>query len=241
MDNAIWATWYDLPEEGKDDYISWLQEVYIPKVLDRNGCLWAAHVRNIWDEEREKEKKKKLIHTNDPAIPSGNDYLMLFGAAKAITFVDPSFSQIKGTWSLEEKEMLGRRIGERSCIFMVQDRIEGLESSTRSPGITPGPAIQIGTFNVNSIENEEELSSWYAQVRMPRLKNMKGCVGARLLVSVSGWPKHGIMYEWTSVKSLKKNFTTETIERSRNAVKSLIHSPGSPTLGERIWPPFKGK
>ena len=71
---------------------------------------------------------------------------------------------------------------------------------------------------------------------MPRLKKMEGCVGARLLVSVSGWPKHGIMYEWKSVESLLDNFTTETIERSRNAVKSLIHSPGSPTLGERIWP-----
>ena len=90
---------------------------------------------------------------------------------------------------------------------------------------------------MNSLENEEELSSWYAQVRLPRLKKMEGCVGARLLISVSGWPKHGIMYEWTSVKSLMKNFSTETIERSRNAVKSLIHAPGSPTLGNRIWPP----
>ena len=72
---------------------------------------------------------------------------------------------------------------------------------------------------------------------MPRLKEMTGCVGARNLVSVAGWAKHAIMYEWISLESLKENFTTETIERSRNAVKSLIHAPGSPTLGERIWPP----
>ena len=69
-----------------------------------------------------------------------------------ITFFSPSSSQLEETQSLEEKEMLGRRIGERSCIFMVQDRIEGMESSSRSPGITPGPAIQIGTFNVNSLK-----------------------------------------------------------------------------------------
>lgn len=237
MDNAISATWYDLPEKGRDEYISWLHEVYIPKVLKRNGYLWGAHVENVWDIEREKEKERILVHTDDPNIPVGNDYLMLFGAEMPVTFVNPSTSQLEETWSSDEKKMLSYRIGERSCIFMAQDRIEGLESATRSPGITPGPAIQIGTFNVNSLENEEELSSWYAQVRLPRLKKMEGCVGARLLISVSGWPKHGIMYEWTSVESLMKNFSTETIERSRNAVKSLIHSPGSPTLGNRIWPP----
>ena len=236
MDNAISATWYDLPEKGRDDYISWLHEVHIPKILKRNGYLWASHIKNVWNEDREKEKKRILVHTDDKGVPEGNDYLILFGAEMPITFFSPSSSQLEETQSLEEKEMLGRRIGERCCIFMVQDRIEGLESSSRSPGITPGPAIQIGTFNVNSLKNEEELSSWYAQVRMPRLKKMEGCVGARLLVSVSGWPKHGIMYEWKSVESLLDNFTTETIERSRNAVKSLIHSPGSPTLGERIWP-----
>ncbi len=133
--------------------------------------------------------------------------------------------------------MFGRREGERSCIFMERDRIDGYETATRSPGITPGPAIQVGTFNINALENEDELGSWYAQVRMPRLKEMTGCVGARNLVSVSGWAKHAIMYEWISLESLKENFTTETIERSHNAVKSLIHAPGSPSLGQRIWPP----
>ena len=72
---------------------------------------------------------------------------------------------------------------------------------------------------------------------MPRLKKMEGCVGARNLISVAGWSKHSIMYEWITVDSLRKNFTTETVERSRKAVQSLIHAPGSPTLGQRIWPP----
>ena len=185
MDNAISATWYDLPKEGREDYLSWLHEVHIPKVLKRNGYLWATHIRNVWDEEREKEKERILVHTDDPRVPDGNDYLFLFGAEMHIEFVDTSSSQLKETRSKEENEMLSLRIGERSCIFMVQDRIEGMESSSRSPGITPGPAIQIGTFNVNSLKNEEELSSWYAQVRMPRLKKMEGCVGCLLYTSPS--------------------------------------------------------
>ncbi len=133
--------------------------------------------------------------------------------------------------------MYGRRIGARSCIFVERDRADGPEAGTRAPGLTPGPGIQMGSFNINAVENEDELGSWYAQLRMPRLKEMTGCVGARNLVSVSGWAKHAILYEWVSLESLQKNFTTETVERSRRNVGNLVHAPGSPTLGVRIWPP----
>lgn len=26
IDRGIWATWYDLPEDGKEEYIQWLHE-----------------------------------------------------------------------------------------------------------------------------------------------------------------------------------------------------------------------
>ncbi len=237
MDRGIWATWYDLPADGKEDYLSWLHEIHLPKALERPGYLWAAHVENVWDEAREDHKNRVLTHTGDPGVPAGNGYLLLFGAELPTTFLDPSPAQLAEEWGAEEREMTGRRGGERSCIFMEHNRIDGYEAATRSPGITPGPAIQVGSFNINARENEDELGSWYAQVRMPRLKEMAGCVGARNLVSVAGWAKHAIMYEWISLESLKENFITETIERSRNAVKSLVHAPGSPTLGKRIWPP----
>ena len=114
---------------------------------------------------------------------------------------------------------------------MEHNRIDGPEARTRAPGITPGPGIQFGTFNINAVENEDELGCWYSQVRMPRLVSMEGCVGARNLVSVSGWAKHGILYEWVSLESLQKNFTTEKIPRSRQAVNTLVHAPSSPSLG----------
>ena len=80
MDRGIWATWYDLPEEGKDEYVSWLHEIHIPKALSRPGYLWSAHIENIWDEAHEAHKAKVLTWTDDPAVPTGNDYLLLFGA-----------------------------------------------------------------------------------------------------------------------------------------------------------------
>ena len=224
MDRGIWAAWYDLPEEGKDEYISWLHEVHIPKTLSRPSYLWAAHVENIWDEEREAHKSRILTHTGDTSVPAGNAYLMLFGAPSPTVFLNPSPDQMKEHCTADDREMFSRRLGARSCIFMEHGRIDG-------------PAIQVGTFNINAVENEDELGSWYAQVRMPRLTKMAGCVGARNLVSVSGWAKHAILYEWVSLESLKKNFTTEEIERSRRNVGNLVHAPGSPTLGSRIWPP----
>lgn len=238
MDRGIWATWYDLPDKGREEYLAWLHEVHLPEALKRPGYLWAAHVHNAWDEEHEAHKKKVLTWTDDPAVPTGNEYLLLFGAELPTTFLDPGPAQLAEKWSAEEREMLTRRIGARQSIFMERARIEGYEVNTRAPGITPGPAIQVGTFNT-ALEHEEELGSWYAQVRMPRLKKMEGCVGARNLVSVAGWPKHSIMYEWISLESLKKNFTTESIPRSRQAVSNLVHAPGSPTLGQRIWPPVE--
>ncbi len=237
MDLGIWATWYDLPEEGKEEYLSWLHEAHLPAMLNRPGYLWAAHVENIWDDEREKKKSQNLTHTGDEGVPAGNDYLILYGAARPTVFLDPSPAQMAEKWSADEREMLSRRTGARSCVFLEHARVDGEAAGTRAPGLTPGPAIQLGSFQIDAVENEDELGSWYAQVRMPRLKPMTGCVGARNLVSVSGWAKHAIMYEWVSVKSLMENFTTETLERSRRAVSSLVHAPGSPTLGRRIWPP----
>lgn len=237
MDRGIWAIWYDLPEEGKEEYISWLHEAHIPEMLRRPGYLWAAHVENIWDEEHEKEKTRILTHTDDSSVPAGNGYLLLLGAPSPTVFLDPSPAQMAEKLSATDRDMLSFRVGARSCIFLERDRIDGPEVATRAPGLTPGPAIQIGSFCINAVENEDELGSWYAQVRMPRLKEMIGCVGARNLVSVSGWAKHAIMYEWITLESLKKNFTTEKIDRSRRAVSTLIHAPGSPTLGSRIWPP----
>ena len=95
MDRGIWATWYDLPDEGKDKYISWLHEVHIPKALSRPGYLWAAHVENIWDEEHEKAKRERLTHTDDASVPAGNAYLMLYGAPSPTVFLDPSPEQMK--------------------------------------------------------------------------------------------------------------------------------------------------
>jgi hypothetical protein len=131
---------------------------------------------------------------------------------------------------------MSRRLAPRSCIFVEVARVDGPEAKTRAPGITPGPVIQLGSFNINAVENEDEMGTWYARSRLPLMAPMTGCVGARKLVSISGWAKHAILYEFVSLEAVEKHFV-DNAEWSRQVVRNLIHAPHSPGLGVRIWPP----
>ncbi len=39
MDSGLWITWYDLPDQGRDDYLSWLHQTYIPAMLKRKDDI----------------------------------------------------------------------------------------------------------------------------------------------------------------------------------------------------------
>ena len=68
------------------------------------------------------------------------------------------------------------------------------------------------------------------------MEPMQGCVGARKLVSIVGWAKHAIMYEFISMEAVNKYFIDTDEEWSKQVVKNLVHAPHSPSLGKRIWP-----
>ncbi len=229
MDRGIRAVWYDLPEQGRDEYISWLHDVHIPRVLNRPGHLWAAHVQNV-------PRQSRVTHTEDPSVPTGNQFLLLFGATDPHVLLDPNVSELRAASSVETKEMMDRRINPRPMTFVEVSRVDGPAVKTRSPGITPGPVIQMGTFNINALENEDELNTWYSRSRLPLMAPMTGSVGARKLVSVSGWAKHSILYEFTTIEERDRYFIDTDQEWSQKVVQNLIHAPDSPTLGTRIWP-----
>ena len=66
-DRALWITWYDLPEGGRDDYLAWLHEIYMPGILDRTGLLWAAHFASEAEPVRTEKKKPRRY----PPAPIG--------------------------------------------------------------------------------------------------------------------------------------------------------------------------
>ena len=235
MDRGIWATWYDLPEAGRDEYIDYLHGVYLPAMLKRPGYVWAAHVQNVDSPEREAANYKRLTHIDDPSVPQGYRYLLLFGAEDPHVFVAPAAEEISATLSAEERALLGRQTAARSAIFVEAGRVDGPSVATRAPGITPGPVIQFGTFNVDALEHETEMNAWYALSRLPLVGRGEGNIGARRLVSIAGWPKHGILYEFASLEAAQKNLADDS-DWSRRVVDTLVHAPHSPTLGVRIWP-----
>ena len=242
MDRGIWATWYDLPDDiWIEEYLFWLHDQYIPEMLKRPGYLWAAHQENIMPPEREASIHRILTHINAPGmdapgVPPGNQYLLLFGSASPHTFVDPSVPELMAQADERTREMIGRRQNSRYCIFVEEARVDGPAVKSRQPGLTPGPVVQLGSFNINALENEDEMGTWYSSSRLPLMAPMPGCVGARKLVSIVGWAKHAILYEFLTMEDVDNHFIDTNPEWSRQVVKNLIHAPHSPSLGNRIWP-----
>ena len=55
----------------------------------------------------------------------------------------------------------------------------GPEIGQRRPFTTPGPFIQLGHFRVCSIKEGFDLSSWYANYRLPTIASMARAISAR--------------------------------------------------------------
>ena len=248
MDRGNWITWYNLPAEGRDAYLSWLHGTYIPKLLKKPGFLYAAHYASA------KVAPSPLIpHTSDRSVPTGCDYMLIFGAETAHAFSKGADAFIRGApsklhadLSETDRKMLSMRIGERVCITTEEARADGPEASQRQGKLVLGPCIQLGSFNVKSCDLEDEWLSWYADWRMSALGNLPECIGIRKLVSVSGWAKHIVIYEFTSLQARNENLPKlkdlypEMITWKEKAVANLIHTAESPVVAERIWPTVSG-
>lgn len=242
MDRGYWISWYDLPEQGRDDYLAWLHEAYIPRRLKLPNCLWAAHYETLSDVTHPGEKGR-LRHVDGGDVPGGDRYILIFGGTTAHAFADPTPAEFHDGLADADRKMLALREGERSNIMTEEARDDGPEAALRGADPTTGPCIQLGNFNAGDYRDEDELAAWYAQWRMPSMRKLPGCIGVRKLVSVSGWSKHAILYEWTSVDARNERFVDHENANSEmeawtdRVVRKLVHAPGSPNLGRRIWPP----
>src|SRR6185369_3156342 len=74
-DRGLWVTWYDLTEKDRDAHLSWVHGNYIPKMMKKPGFLHAAHYENAGVPPA-----PILRHTTDPSVPTGNGYILIFGA-----------------------------------------------------------------------------------------------------------------------------------------------------------------
>ncbi|MBO6782827.1 MAG: hypothetical protein JJ899_06085 [Alphaproteobacteria bacterium] len=247
MDNAIWATWYDLPDDGRDGFLDWLHGDYLPGLQARPGIAWAAHYENDGGGEGMAAVRAAFPDGADMAgLGDGTQYVMLVGAGEAWTFLAPSVVEEQAGLTGKARDMLDLRTGLRTCIFSVYASVNGPEIHTRTKGTTPAPAIQMGSFRAMDVETEFDTGAWYAQYRLPAMARMPGCVATRVMVSVAGWAKYSILYEFTSLEDRMKSFeephealALDEKEWSGRVIRRLYYTPGSPIVGRRIWPPVE--
>ncbi len=237
-DRALWITWYDLPENDRDDYLAWLHGTYMPGILERPGLLWAAH---FVSEEKpvRTEKKKPRRHPPAGSVPGGHRFLLLFGADDIHAFANPTPRQLHGTLPAGDRKMLALRIGETANLMIEQARIAGPEIGRRDAGEALSPCIQLGSF---VHDDDEALLAWYTQWRLPSMTEQPGCVRVRKLISVSGWAKHAILHEFASVEARNANFVNfeeklhpDKAAWSEKVTGQVVHYPGSPNVACRLW------
>ena len=243
MDRGLWVTWYNLPDDGRDAYLYWLRELYIPGMLQRPGILWAAHYASIdRGKLRPMLKESAYRRTQDAVVPAGDRYILLFGAEDAHVFGAPTLSALHAGLPDADRTMLAMRIGERVNIMAEAARVEGPEAKGRESDMALGPCIQLGSFQC-AWQDEEEMLAWYAQGRMLAMRTLPGCIRTRRLASVSGWAKHAILYEFTSLEARNEHFPTHEDDNpatkawTERVVSTLLHAPGSSNVALRLWPP----
>ena len=244
MERALWITWYGLPASGRDAYLAWLHGKFIPRILKKPGVLWAAHYA-AQAEPLPAGGKARLRHTDDPAVPTGNGYILIFGGKTPHAFADLVPHKLNPGLAADDRRMLAQRIGERANIVVEEDRAAGPSAKKREGKMALAPCIQLGSFNSGSAHDDEVLD-WYANLRLPAMRRLPGCLGIRKYVSVAGWAKHAVLYEFESLAARDKYFPFHDKDDPAMAawtdtlVRKLLHAPGSPNVAERLWPPVKG-
>ena len=93
------------------------------------------------------------------------------------------------------------------------------------------------------VPNEIELANWYRSERFPRLPVTRGMIRGRKLLSIAGWAKHGVLWEFLEMDNNEYSFEHRFIEADRgedwcgrHVLEYVTHSPGSPHAGRRVWP-----
>ncbi len=247
MDRALWISWYDLPDSGRDAYLKWAHESYIPKMIKHPGILWGAHFKSEASVPMSgvpAGAHGRLRHTDDPAVPRGNAYILILGGETAHAFAKPTPRKMHEALPAEDRKMLAMRAGERVVVFTDENGIGGPEAGKRDKKAGLSPCIQLGSFNPGTAD-EEEMLDWYANWRLPSMHRLPGCIGIRKLVSVVGWAKHGVLYEFVSLAERNKHFpdhekaTPEKDAWTDLLVRKLLHAPGSPNVAQRIFSAVK--
>ncbi len=222
---AIWGIIYDLPTEGRDEYLAWFHDVHVGEKLARPGYTWAAHYEVV------SPSGEAATSRGTGAGGSGDvGYVALFGGEYTSIFLNPSPAQIKPRQTELTREMMGRRKASRSFIAA-----EEWHSAASSETGHAAAAIELVCCDVAA--NDEDFGAWCVQDLKPRLQPMSEFARLTKLLTATGPAKHIVLSEFASLAALlgsqqggAKSEWTSRVEGYRS------HMPGSPLTARRIHP-----
>lgn len=238
MDTAIKAEWYDIDDKDREGFLAWLHGRHLPALQSRPGHIWIGHYNRAPSSGVPNAAR---VDTDDPNVPRGSQYLLVTAAASPDVFFDPNHAPETDT---ETQAQLAKRKEYRFCVFIEETRVSGPDWYRHLPGTGAPPAIQLGNYLTRTQTDDMDLALWYRQMKLPQVTRARGCIGARKLVSIVGWAKHGILYEFMEMDADEENFEQRFRDAGlnerwpgRHVLKMVVHAPNGPHAGRRIWPP----
>ena len=213
MTRAIWGIIYDLPESGRDEYLAWFHDVHMPEKLARPGYAWAAHYEVVSPQARH---ITSLAGNHDGK--SSHGYIALFGGDDTQVFLNPSPAQIKPNQTPLTREMMGRRIAQRSFIAAVEWCMGGRHSAK----LAASPVIHLTCCDAP--QRDESFGAWCVQQLAPVLSRDPALSMLGKMLTATGPIKHVILAGFESVPR----------EQVQQAEAAIAHMEGSPFLARRI-------
>ena len=242
MSRGIWATWYDVSAEDRDEFLEWEQKEYLPALAADPQFNWVAGYASQSGAGTETGVfGETVVDGAKEGIGTANQYLVLIGANSPHVFLNPLVLDTNNIIASDKTGMLEKRMNMRHAVFLEEETVDGPDASKDKGPDVPAPAIRLGTFYMRTAQEDFDAGRWYAQRRLAELAASPGCVRTRKLMCVAGWGKHGILYEFSSPKArsdLWENFRTQratTPESFWTIGPQTLHAPGSPFLGQRTW------
>jgi len=209
---AIWGIIYDLPEPGRGEYLTWFHDVHMPEKMARPGYAWAAHYEVVSREGHHVSSRASGQEGN-----AGQGYIALFGGEDTQVFLNPSPAQIKPRQTPLTREMMGRRIGQRSFIAAEEWRIEG----GRPAGLEDSPLIHVTCCDAS--HNDEAFGAWCVQELVPALRQDPALCVLTKMLAATGPAKHVVLAGFQSMPRAQSF-----------APPMATHINGSPFPAQRI-------
>lgn len=242
MGEVLRADWFDLADAERDTHRAWLHARFLPTLQSAPGIAWVGHYDIIAHPDRPYiEGAPMKQETTDPDVATGWQNVVLTAGLSTNAFLGPG-NAVDALHAAHAGE-LGAWRNHRSCVFIEEKVVNGPEERAVPYGMGPPPAMQIGSFNTIAKGDDEELARWYRAERFPRIAVSRGIIRGRKMLSVTGWAKHGVLWEGTELAAEDYSFEPRFVEADRNenwpgrhVLEYVSHAPGSPHAGRRLWP-----